>query len=36
MFILRNNLDFNYNVIIDIMYIKGKPVLYFVNKKRRL
>ena len=32
-FILKNNFDFNYNIIINIMYIKSKLVLYLVNKK---
>ena len=35
MFILKDDLDFNYNVIIDIMYIGGKPVLHLVHEATR-
>ena len=31
-FTLKDNIDFNYNVIINIMYIKGEPVLHFIDK----
>lgn len=34
-FNLKNNLDFNYNIMIDIMYIENMPVLYLVNKITR-
>lgn len=34
-FILKDDLDFNYNVIINIMYIGGKPVLYLVDETTR-
>lgn len=34
-FTLKDDLDFNYNVIIDIIYIWSKPVLYLVNKVTR-
>ena len=32
MFILKDDLDFNYNVIIDIIYIRGKRVFYLVDE----
>ena len=32
---LKDDLDFNYNVIIDIMYIGDKPVLDLVNEAIR-
>ena len=31
-FTLKDDLDFNYNVIIDIMYIRSKPVLHLVDE----
>ena len=34
-FTLKEDLDFNYNVIEDIMYIEGKPVLQLVDKALR-
>ena len=34
-FTLKDDLDFNYNVIIDIMYIEGKPVLHLVDEATR-
>ena len=34
-FTLKDDLDFNYNVIIDIMYIKSKPVLHLVDEATR-
>ena len=34
-FTLKDDLDFNYNVIIDIMYIGGKPVLHLVDEATR-
>ena len=30
--IFKDNLDFHYNVIINITYIEGKPILQLVNK----
>ena len=35
MFNLKDDLDFNYNVIIDIMYIGDKPVFHLVNEATR-
>ena len=35
MFTFKNNLDFNYNIIIDITYIERKLILYFVNEITR-
>lgn len=32
MFNLKDNLNFNYNIIIDIMYIESKVVLHLVDK----
>ena len=32
-FTLRDNINFNYYIIINIMYISGSPLLYIVNKK---
>lgn len=34
-FTLKDDLNFNYNVIIDIMYIGGKLVLYLVDETIR-
>ena len=34
-FTLKEDLDFNYNVIVDIIYIEGKPVLYLVDEATR-
>lgn len=31
-FYLQNNFDFNYNIIINIIYIIKKLVLYLINK----
>ena len=31
-FTLKENLDFNYNVIVDIIYIERKLVLYLVDE----
>ena len=31
-FTIKDNLSFNYNIIIDIIYIDGKPVLDLVDK----
>lgn len=33
MFTLKDHLDCNYNIMIDIIYIKDKLVLYLVDKK---
>lgn len=30
-FTLKKNIDFNYEIIIDIMYLNGKPVLHAVD-----
>ena len=30
-FILKDNYEFNYSVIIDIIYLNGKPVLQVIN-----
>lgn len=35
-FLLKNNHKCNYNVIVDIMYIKGKPILYLVDKTTQI
>ena len=35
MFTFKDNLDFNYNVIIDIIYIEGKLILYLIDKITR-
>ena len=34
-FTLKEDLDFNYNVIVDIMYIEGKPILHLVDEATR-
>ena len=34
-FTLKDILNFNYNVIIDIIYIRGKPVLHLIDKTTR-
>lgn len=34
-FTLKDNLDFNYNVIIYIMYIESKRVLYLIDEPTR-
>lgn len=31
-FTLKDNLDFNYNIIINIIYIEEKTVLYLVDE----
>ena len=31
-FTLKKNLDFNYNIIIDIIYIEKRPILHLVDK----
>lgn len=31
-FTLRKDLDFNYSIFVDIMYINGSPVLHVINK----
>ena len=30
-FTLKDNYDFNYKIIIDVMYINSKPVLHVVD-----
>ncbi|EED20885.1 hypothetical protein TSTA_081180 [Talaromyces stipitatus ATCC 10500] len=34
-FTLRDNIEFNHSIIVDIMYINGKPVLHIVDKVTR-
>ena len=34
-FTLKDDLDFNYNIIVDIMHIEGKPVLHLVDEATR-
>ena len=34
-FTLKEDITFNYYVIVDIMYISGKPLLYIVDKATR-
>ena len=34
-FTLQDNINFNYNIIVDIMYISGSPLLYIINKGTR-
>ncbi len=34
-FTLKDDLDFNYKVIIEIMYIGGKPILHIVDEATR-
>lgn len=31
----NNDFDFNYNIMINIMYIRDKPVLHLVNEATR-
>lgn len=31
-FIIIDDIEFNYNIIVDILYIERKPVLYLVDK----
>lgn len=31
-FTLKDDIDFNYNVIINIIYIKNKPVLHLIEE----
>ena len=31
-FIIKDDIKFNYNVIVDILYIEGKPVLHLIDK----
>ena len=31
-FILKDNYEFNYYIIIDVIYLNGKLVLYIVDK----
>ena len=30
-FILKKDVDFNYKIIVDIMYLDGKPILHKVD-----
>ena len=34
-FTLRDDVDFNYNIIVDIIYISGSPLLHVVDKATR-
>ena len=34
-FNLRDNINFNYSIIINIFYISGKPVLHVINEGTR-
>jgi ketopantoate reductase len=34
-FTLRDDLEFNYYIIIDIIYISGNPVLYIIDESIR-
>jgi hypothetical protein len=34
-FIIKNDVDFNYNIIVDILYIEFKPVLHIVDESTR-
>jgi hypothetical protein len=34
-FTLRDDVEFNFNIIIDIMYISGKPILHVVDEATR-
>ena len=34
-FIIKDDIDFNYNIIVDILYIKSKPVLHIIDKATR-
>lgn len=34
-FTIKDDIDFNYNIIVDIMYIQGDPVLHIVDKSTR-
>lgn len=34
-FTIKDDIDFNYNVIVDILYIQGKPVLHLVDEATR-
>jgi hypothetical protein len=34
-FNLRDDISFNYSIIIDIFYISGKPVFYIIDKGTR-
>jgi hypothetical protein len=31
-FTIRNDINFNYRLVVDVMYIDGKPVLHAVNE----
>ena len=34
-FTLKDDIDFNFNIIVDILYIDGKPVLHIVDESTR-
>ena len=34
-FTLKDDIDFNFNIIVDILYLDGKPVLHIVDKSTR-
>ena len=34
-FTLRDDIEFNYNIVVDIMYISGKPLLHVVDEATR-
>ena len=34
-FIIKNDVDFNFHIIVDIFYIEGKPVLHFIDEATR-
>jgi hypothetical protein len=31
-FTIRNDINFNYRLMVNVIYINGKPVLYAINK----
>ena len=34
-FNLRDDIDFNYSIIVNIFYISSKPVLHVINERTR-
>ena len=34
-FTIKGDIDFNFNVIVDILYIEGKPILHIVDESTR-
>lgn len=34
-FTIKDDIDFNYNIIVDILYMEGKPVLHLVDETTR-